>query len=461
MTSSDCPAISSSLHPLITQNLVDTSKYYCPFLDRGFCRDKTKCNFSHERNHSIKVPLDYCHFYLANRCLYGVECKFQHIEPLNSILINTTSNLSAGSSSSTRFNSANVSNLFSDCPNQTNSTDRPSTSSSSSRFNGSITSNNHIDSKNRDKLITNPPTNSADLEDVNNHDGEVDHQNRFQPFQFAHHSQYWYHPIVPSSSTNTCPFLGGLDKSDYHNKIPDQNSQKKQFDDNVNNYMQMQANIYHHNQGQNIYNPYDEFLPQRLGSSLPSLSFINSYDHNQELYEHDHVNINNQLMESYDTQPSSSQLDTDLQQEDNHSNDYRFQQINQDKVNDENSIETWTPVARFCRRHSIGHIDMISDEHLLLSCDLCGQRCLQPADQEQQRAHRDECLRELEQEMELSFAIQRSKDKVCGICMDVVVEKKPVTSSRFGILEKCNHIFCLDCIRKWRGTKQFENRTIR
>ena len=104
---------------------------------------------------------------------------------------------------------------------------------------------------------------------------------------------------------------------------------------------------------------------------------------------------------------------------------------------------------------------MISDEHLLLSCDLCNRRCLEPTDSEQQRLHRDECLRELEQEMELSFAIQRSKDKVCGICMDVVVEKKPVTSSRFGILEKCSHIFCLDCIRKWRGTKQFENRTIR
>lgn len=96
-----------------------------------------------------------------------------------------------------------------------------------------------------------------------------------------------------------------------------------------------------------------------------------------------------------------------------------------------------------------------------LNCDLCGRPCLHPYNMDQQRQHRDECLREHEREMELSFAVQRSKDKVCGICMDTVVEKKPITSSRFGILEKCNHIFCLDCIRKWRGTKQFETRTIR
>lgn len=96
-----------------------------------------------------------------------------------------------------------------------------------------------------------------------------------------------------------------------------------------------------------------------------------------------------------------------------------------------------------------------------LECDLCGRLCLHPHDLEQQRQHREDCLREHEREMELSFAVQRSKDKVCGICMDTVVEKKPITSSRFGILEKCNHIFCLDCIRKWRGTKQFETRTIR
>ena len=63
--------------------------------------------------------------------------------------------------------------------------------------------------------------------------------------------------------------------------------------------------------------------------------------------------------------------------------------------------------------------------------------------------------------MELSFAIQRSMDKNCGICMDTVMEKDPPSARRFGILEKCTHVFCLSCIRKWRMTKQFDNRTIR
>lgn len=63
--------------------------------------------------------------------------------------------------------------------------------------------------------------------------------------------------------------------------------------------------------------------------------------------------------------------------------------------------------------------------------------------------------------MELSFAIQRSIDKNCGICMDTIMEKEPPSERRFGILEKCAHIFCLSCIRKWRQTKQFDNRTIR
>lgn len=63
--------------------------------------------------------------------------------------------------------------------------------------------------------------------------------------------------------------------------------------------------------------------------------------------------------------------------------------------------------------------------------------------------------------MMLSFATQRSQEKVCGVCMEVVWQKEPATERRFGILSSCNHIFCLQCIRKWRANKQFENDTIR
>lgn len=94
-------------------------------------------------------------------------------------------------------------------------------------------------------------------------------------------------------------------------------------------------------------------------------------------------------------------------------------------------------------------------------CDLCQKPCLHPYNEDQRAQHREECVRRHEQDMELSFAIQRSVDKCCGICMDVVMEKEPASERRFGILEKCNHIFCLNCIRKWRGTKHFDSKTVR
>lgn len=63
--------------------------------------------------------------------------------------------------------------------------------------------------------------------------------------------------------------------------------------------------------------------------------------------------------------------------------------------------------------------------------------------------------------MELSFAVARSKDKECGICMDTVLNKEPKSERRFGILSDCVHCFCLACIRKWRASKQFDSKTIR
>ena len=62
--------------------------------------------------------------------------------------------------------------------------------------------------------------------------------------------------------------------------------------------------------------------------------------------------------------------------------------------------------------------------------------------------------------MELSFAIQRSCEKVCGICMEVVWEKDPV-KQRFGVLPNCCHVFCLSCIRRWRAAQQFDKNTVR
>ncbi|XP_052778408.1 probable E3 ubiquitin-protein ligase makorin-1 [Mya arenaria] len=94
-------------------------------------------------------------------------------------------------------------------------------------------------------------------------------------------------------------------------------------------------------------------------------------------------------------------------------------------------------------------------------CDLCGLAVLLPGDEKQNLEHRQECLQQHERDMELSFAIARSKDKQCGVCMDIVLEKQPTAEQRFGILSDCSHCFCLACIRKWRASKQFDSKTIR
>jgi len=94
-------------------------------------------------------------------------------------------------------------------------------------------------------------------------------------------------------------------------------------------------------------------------------------------------------------------------------------------------------------------------------CDMCQCAVLSPFDAEQRQQHESECMKQHEQDMELSFAVQRSQDKTCGICMDVVWQKEPASTRRFGILSNCQHVYCLDCIRKWRGARQFENKIIR
>lgn len=225
-------------------NLLNAITKHHRFLERGYCREASRCNFSHDNLESIKIPNDYCHFYLANQCLYGQDCKFRHSEPFHS---NALSN-----------------------------------SCESGENNPLVTSESMIELTGQQEQLS---------------------------------TRTEVHPTDQDWLTL-------------------------------------------------------EGASQRFSTSLPSIS---------------------------------------------------------------NGLD----------------------------CDLCGRPCLDPYDLAQQRQHREDCLREHEREMEHSFAVQRSRDKVCGICMDTVVEKKPITSSRFGILEKCNHIFCLDCIRKWRGTKQFETRTIR
>eukprot|EP00731_Ephydatia_muelleri_P024645 Em0016g916a len=93
-------------------------------------------------------------------------------------------------------------------------------------------------------------------------------------------------------------------------------------------------------------------------------------------------------------------------------------------------------------------------------CDMCGHLCLNPLDEEQRKAHHRECLAMHEMAMEESFQIKESQEKTCGICLEVVVGKLSKSERRFGILSHCDHCFCLECIRKWRGSTH-ANKTIR
>nr|XP_020467867.1 probable E3 ubiquitin-protein ligase makorin-2 isoform X2 [Monopterus albus] len=94
-------------------------------------------------------------------------------------------------------------------------------------------------------------------------------------------------------------------------------------------------------------------------------------------------------------------------------------------------------------------------------CEVCGLQVLHPHDPEQRRVHEKMCLLAFETDMEKAFAAQLSQDKVCSVCMEVVVQKANSSDRRFGILSSCCHTFCLACIRQWRCTKNFSNKIIK
>lgn len=122
-------------------------------------------------------------------------------------------------------------------------------------------------------------------------------------------------------------------------------------------------------------------------------------------------------------------------------------------VDDSATLCPFLMKSGFCRYENCGY------SHGEL-CELCGKFCLDPLNSEQRKQHNSECIAAHEKEMELAFSIQRSKEKTCGICFDIVWEKDG-REQRFGILPNCNHCFCLECIRTWRQAKQFDNKIIR
>lgn len=93
-------------------------------------------------------------------------------------------------------------------------------------------------------------------------------------------------------------------------------------------------------------------------------------------------------------------------------------------------------------------------------CDMCNRPVLHPLNDEQRKEHHRDCLKEYEENMNHSFAVAKSMEEVCGICYEKVLEK-PRGKQRFGILPKCLHCFCLECIRNWRQKDGYEKETSR
>ena len=57
------------------------------------------------------------------------------------------------------------------------------------------------------------------------------------------------------------------------------------------------------------------------------------------------------------------------------------------------------------------------------ACDTCGLQVLHPLDAAQRSEHIKSCI-EAHEDMELPFAVHRSKDMVCSNCMEVVYERE-------------------------------------
>ncbi|XP_069827557.1 E3 ubiquitin-protein ligase makorin-1-like [Dendropsophus ebraccatus] len=81
---------------------------------------------------------------------------------------------------------------------------------------------------------------------------------------------------------------------------------------------------------------------------------------------------------------------------------------------------------------------------------------------EQEDSELQTTLKILHSKMEdSSLQHERSRDVVCGICMDKVYDKQRPEERIFGILPNCSHAYCVGCIKRWRKTRDFQNEVIK
>lgn len=376
--------------------LVDTNKYYCPFLERGFCKNSTRCNFSHSSHGSIKVPTNYCHFFLANQCFYGLDCKFRHSEPNDDDVV------------------ASLTQQLGQLSHDLNNTSGCSSGGASGGLGTS--SNNEPPLGLRIQLVQDGRYKWVVDEGADY--GQEDDEDEY---------------VCDDENVGGNETSNATNNDDYETAHDEEEEEEEEEEDDDGDDKSSSTET------PNEIMAKRKFVSSSILRSLPNTS----------------SNSNKNASSDSNTTPNTTSA-TKITKA------WQSKEATEEALGLSRTHEQDYPLCPYSLATGECPFPQGQCNYLHgLVCDLCCRSCLHPFNETQRLQHRDECLQEHEREMELSFAVQRSKDKVCGICMDTVVEKKPVTSSRFGILEKCNHTFCLDCIRKWRGTKQFDNRTIR
>jgi len=98
-----------------------------------------------------------------------------------------------------------------------------------------------------------------------------------------------------------------------------------------------------------------------------------------------------------------------------------------------------------------------------LLCNICSMYVLHPTNEAERENHIKECMQHMEEDMKASFEAQKLSELQCGICLEKVVEKNDSKSKdqRFGILENCCHVYCLECIRKWRSNDEQDKKAVK
>lgn len=76
-------------------------------------------------------------------------------------------------------------------------------------------------------------------------------------------------------------------------------------------------------------------------------------------------------------------------------------------------------------------------------CSLCQKNVLHPTENALAAAHVKSCQEDAERRARVSA----SQTVDCGICF----ESPAAHGRKFGLLQNCEHPFCLECVRSWRG----------